>query len=79
MKYTEAKYTMLALSDDRPLNSVVPTDQLSAFSLPFQGRRRREDLPDHDASVSIVSLVEPHDSSEVTLQQLMDEVRTLSV
>ena len=37
VKYTKTKYTMLALSDDRLLNSVVPVDQLSDFSLPFQG------------------------------------------
>lgn len=83
VKYTEAKYTMLASSDDRPLNSMVPTDQLPDFSLPFRGQRRRENPPtcepDHDASASTVPPANPHDSGEVTLQQLMDEVRTLSV
>ena len=83
VKYTEAKYTMLAPSDDRPLNSVVPADQLPDFSLPFWGQHRREDPPtcepDHDASASAVPPADPHDSGEVTLQQLMDEVRTLSV
>ena len=37
VKYTEVKYTMLAPSDYRPLNFVVPTDQLPDFSLPFRG------------------------------------------
>ena len=37
VKFTENKYTFLALSDDRPLNDVVPTDQLPNFSLPFRG------------------------------------------
>ncbi|GAY62899.1 hypothetical protein CUMW_221420 [Citrus unshiu] len=83
VKYTEAKYTMLAPSDDRPLNSVVPADQLLDFSLPFWGQRRREDPPtcepDHDASASSVPPADPHDSCEVILQQLMDKVMTLSV
>ena len=83
VKYTEAKYTMLAPSDDRPLNSLVPTDQLPDFSLPFRGQRRREDPPtcepDHDASASAVPAPEPYDTENVTLRQLIDEVRTLSV
>ena len=33
VKYTENKFTFLAPSDDRPLNVVVPTDQLPVFSL----------------------------------------------
>ena len=63
VKYTEAKYTMLAPSDNRPLNSVVPADQLPDFSLPFRGQRRREDPPtcepDHDASASAIPLAKP--------------------
>ena len=80
VKYIDAKYTMFAPSDDRPLNSVVPADQLPDFSLPFLGQRRRQDPPtcepDHDASASAIPPADPHDSDEVTLQQLMDEVRT---
>ena len=83
MKYTETKYTMLAPSDGRPLNSVVHVDQLPDFSLCFRGQRRREDPQacalNHDAFASAVPPAEPHDFDEVTLQQLMDEVRTLSV
>ena len=64
VKFTDNKFTFLAPSDDRPLNAVVPADQLPNFSLLFRGQCRRWDPPA---------------SEEVTLQQLMDEVRTLSV
>ena len=83
VKYIEAKYTMFAPSNDRPLNSVAPADQLHDFSLHFRGQRRREDPPtcepDHDTSASVVPPADPYDSTEVILQQLMDKVRTLSV
>ncbi|KAH9657669.1 CCHC-type domain-containing protein [Citrus sinensis] len=45
VKYTENKFTFLAQSDDRPLNAVVPADQLPIFSLSFRGQRRRRDPP----------------------------------
>jgi len=83
VKYTENKFTFLAPSDDRPLNVVVPADQLPIFSLSFQGQRRRRDPPvivsAPGASASASSPLHPPTSEEVTLQQLMDEVRTLSV
>ena len=83
VKFTKNKYTFLALSDDRPLNVVVLVDQLPDFSLLFQGQNRRRDPPMSTsapgASVSTSSPSEPHASKEITLQQLMDEVRTLSV
>ena len=37
VKFTYNKFTFLAPSDDRPLNVVVPADQLPDFSLPFWG------------------------------------------
>ena len=37
VKFIDNKYTFLALSDDRPLNDVVLTDQLPDFLLPFRG------------------------------------------
>ena len=83
VKFIENKFTFLALSDDRPLNVVVPTDQLPVFSLSFRGQRRRRDPPviasTSGASASASSPPQPPTSEEVTLQQLMDEVRTLSV
>lgn len=63
---------MIAPSDDRPLNDMVPVDQLPDFLLPFWGQRRRQDSPisasDLDAFTSIVPPPKPHDSEEVTLQ-----------
>ncbi|KAH9697591.1 Integrase catalytic domain-containing protein [Citrus sinensis] len=41
VKYSDNKFTFLAPSDDRPLNAVIPADQLPVFSLSFQGQRRR--------------------------------------
>ncbi|KAH9743236.1 hypothetical protein KPL70_003240 [Citrus sinensis] len=83
VKYTENKFTFLAPSDDRPLNVVVPADQLPIFSLSFRGQRRRQDPPviasAPDVSASVLSPPQPPISEYVTLQQLMDEVRTLSV
>ncbi|KAH9704455.1 Integrase catalytic domain-containing protein [Citrus sinensis] len=83
VKYTENKFTFLAPSDDRPLNTVVPADQLPVFSLSFRGQRRRQDPPmiasAPGASASASSPPQHPTSEEVTLQQLMDEVRTLSV
>ncbi|KAH9697684.1 hypothetical protein KPL71_023711 [Citrus sinensis] len=83
VKYTENKFTFLAPSDDRPLNSVVPADQLPIFSLSFRGQRRRRDPPmiasALGVSASASSPPQPPTSVEVTLQQLMDEVQTLSV
>ena len=83
VKFTENKYTFLAPSDDRPLNIVVLVDNLPDFSLLFRGQHRRRDPPMSasapDASVSALSPSEPPTSDEITLQQLMDEVRTLSV
>ena len=35
VKYSENKLTFLAPSDDRPLNAVIPADQLPVFSLSF--------------------------------------------
>ena len=83
VKFTENKFTFLAPSDDRPLNAVVPADQLPVFSLLFRGQHRRRDSPvitsAPDASASASSPLQPPTSKEVTLQQLMDEMRTLSV
>ncbi|KAH9801429.1 hypothetical protein KPL71_001026 [Citrus sinensis] len=83
VKYTENKFTFLAPSDDRPLNAVVVADQLPIFSLSFRGQRRRRDPPviasAPDVSASVSSPPQPPISEDVTLQQLMDEVRTLSV
>ncbi|KAH9783541.1 hypothetical protein KPL71_009348 [Citrus sinensis] len=83
VKYSDNKFTFLAPSDDRPLNAVIPADQLPVFSLSFRGQRRRRvssmvaSAPSASASVS--SPPRPPISGDVTLQQLMDEVRTLSV
>ncbi|KAH9704714.1 hypothetical protein KPL70_011578 [Citrus sinensis] len=83
VKYTENKFTFFALSDDRPLNTVVPADQLLIFSLSFRAQRRHRDPPviasAPGASASASSPPQPPTSEEVTLQQLMDEVQTLSV
>ncbi|KAH9753253.1 Integrase catalytic domain-containing protein [Citrus sinensis] len=83
VKFTENKFTFLAPSDDQPLNAVVPADQLPVFSLSFRGQRRRRDphviASAPGASASASSPPQPPTSEEVTLQQLMDEVRTLSV
>ena len=88
VKFTENKYIFLAPSDDRPLNAVVPTDQLPDFSLSFRGQRRRQDpqvstfAPAASAPIASVHALPPPEPpiyDEVTLQQLMDEVRTLSV
>ncbi|KAH9750255.1 hypothetical protein KPL71_013814 [Citrus sinensis] len=82
-KYSDNKFTFLAPSDDRPLNAVIPVDQLPVFSLSFRGQRRRRvsstvaSAP--SASASISSPPRPPTSRDDTLQQLMDEVRTLSV
>ena len=74
---------VLALSDDRPLNDVVPVDQLLDFSLPFRGQRRRRDpsvsTSTPDAFASELPPLEPPASDKIALQQLMDKVRTLSV
>ena len=67
---------MLAPSDDRPLNDVVPANQLPDFSLPFRGQHKRREP---QVSASIVPPPEPPTFEKVTLQQLMDEVRRLSV
>ncbi|KAH9763753.1 hypothetical protein KPL70_001275 [Citrus sinensis] len=83
VKYSDNKFTFLALSDDRPLNAVIFADQLPVFSLSFRGQRRRRvsstvaSAPSASASAS--SPPRPPTSGDVTLQQLMDEVRTLSV
>ncbi|KAH9801446.1 hypothetical protein KPL71_001040 [Citrus sinensis] len=83
VKYSDNKFTFLAPSDDRPLNAVIPTDQLPVISLSFRGQRRRRvsstvaSAPSASASVS--SPPQPPISGDVTLQQLVDEVRTLSV
>ncbi|KAH9697997.1 hypothetical protein KPL71_023833 [Citrus sinensis] len=83
VKYSDNKFTFLAPSDDRPLNAVIPADQLPVFSLSFRGQRRRRvsstvaSVPSASASAS--SPPRPPTSGDVTLQQLMDEVRTLSV
>ena len=37
VKFTYSKFIFLAPIDDRPLNVVVPADQLPDFSLPFRG------------------------------------------
>ncbi|KAK9192656.1 hypothetical protein WN944_003349 [Citrus x changshan-huyou] len=63
---------LVHLGDDRPLNDVVPTDQLPDFSLPLQGQRRRRDppvfasAPNVSASVSLPP--EPPASDEITLK-----------
>ncbi|KAH9743819.1 hypothetical protein KPL70_003436 [Citrus sinensis] len=83
VKYSDNKFTFLAPSDDRPLNAVISADQLPVFSLSFRGQRRRRvsstvaSAPSAFASAS--SPPRPPTSGDVTLQQLMDEVRTLSV
>ena len=78
VKISDNKYTFLTPSDDRPLNDVVPADQLPNFLLPFQGQRRRRDRP-VSASAPTLPPSEPSASEEVSFQQLMDEVRTLSM
>ncbi|KAH9754083.1 hypothetical protein KPL71_015319 [Citrus sinensis] len=83
VKYNDNKFTFLAPSDDRPLNAVIPADQLPVFSLSFRGQRRRRvsstvaSAPSASASAS--SPPRPPTSGDVTLRQLMDEVRTLSM
>ncbi|KAH9697097.1 hypothetical protein KPL71_023471 [Citrus sinensis] len=83
VKYSDNKFTFLAPSDDRPLNAVIPADQLPVFSLSFRGQRRRRvssivaSVPSASASAS--SPPRPPTSGDVTLQQLMDDVRTFSV
>ncbi|KAH9724358.1 CCHC-type domain-containing protein [Citrus sinensis] len=83
VKYNDNKFTFLAPSDYRLLNAVIPADQLSVFSLSFRGQRRRRvsstvaSAPRASASAS--SPLHPPTSEEVTLQQLIDKVRTLSV
>ena len=37
VKFIDIKYTLIAPSDDCPLNDVVHVDQLPDFSLPFRG------------------------------------------
>ncbi|KAH9658404.1 hypothetical protein KPL70_023484 [Citrus sinensis] len=83
VKYSDNKFIFLAPSDDRPLNAVIPADQLPIFSLSFRGQRRRRvsstvaSAPSASASAS--SPPRPPTSGDVTLQQLMDEVQTLLV
>ena len=83
VKFTKNKYIFLAPSADRPLNDMVPADQLPDFSLLFWGQRRHRDPPMSastlDAFASELPPPEPLASDEITLQQLMDEVMTLSV
>ena len=83
VKFTDNKFTFLAPSDDRSLSVVVPADQLPVFLLSFRGQRRRRDPSVSNSapatSAPVVPPPEPHISEEVTLQQLMNEVRTLSV
>ena len=80
---SDNKFTFLAPSDDRPLNAVIPADQLPVFSLSFRGQRRRRvssmvaSVPSASASAS--SPPRLLTSGDVTLQQLMDEVRSLSM
>ena len=76
VKVTDNKYTFLTPSDDRPLNDVVPADQLPDFSLPFRGQRRCRNRPG-SASTPAIPRPEPSTFDEITLQQLMDKVRTL--
>lgn len=72
VKFTKNKYTMIALSDDHPLNYVVLANQLFYFSFPFQGQCRRQDplvfAHDPNASASVAPPLKPHDSVDVTLQ-----------
>ena len=74
---------MIALSDDCPLNDVISADQFPDFSLSFRGQCRRQDplvfASNLDAFASVVPPPEPHTSEEITLPQLIDEVRALSV
>ena len=67
VKFTDNKYIFLAPSDDRPLNDVVHTDPLPDFLLSFQGQRIRRVPPVYPVS------------DEITLQQVIDEVRILFV
>ena len=83
VKVTDNKFTFLTPSDDRSPNAVVPANQLPIFLLSFRGQRRRR-APSVSTSALAPSAPalphpEPPISDEVTLQQLMDEVRTLSV
>ena len=74
---------MIALSDDCPPNDVVSADQFPNFSLSFRGQCRRQDplvsASNLDASASVVPPPEPHTYEEITLPQLIDEVRALYV
>ena len=83
VKFTDNKYTLIAPSDDHPLNDVVSADQLLDFLLPFQGQCRHQvaliSAYDLDASASTIPPLEPHTFKEVTFQQLIDKVRALSV
>ena len=76
VKYTDKKYTFLAPSDYRPLNDMITADQLPDFLLSFRGQCRcRNRLV--SASTPVLSPPEPPASKEVTLQQLIDEMRTI--
>ena len=80
VKVADNKFTFIAPSYDRPLNTVVPVHQLPDFSLSFRGQRRgRVPSVSPLAPAPALPHPEPPTSEEVTLQQLMDEVRTLSV
>ena len=83
VKVTDNKFIFLAPSDDQSLNAVVSANQLPVFSLSFRGQRRHRapsvSISAPAASAPALPHPEPLTSKEVSLQQLMDEVRTLSV
>ena len=70
VKYTEIKYTMLSLSDYRPLNYVVLANQLPDFSLPFRGQNRCED-PLHVHLIIVLLHLQYHMQSHMTLAKLL--------
>lgn len=74
---------MIALSDDYPLNDVVFAYQFPDFSLSFRGQCRRQDplvsASNLDVFAFVVPPPEPHTSEKITLPQLINEVRALSV
>lgn len=71
VKFTENKYTIIALSDNSPLNAMILVDHLFEFSLPFHDQHRCLDPPASalilDASASTVPPPKPYNFEEVTL------------
>lgn len=78
MKIKRDKAMQLAPSDDGLLNDIIPADQLPNFSLPLPSQRRQPEIHP-SVPTSTEPLPETTTSKEVTLQQLMDEIKMLSV